>query len=240
MKNKFWIVDMPKYSMIIFIVLNIIAMLLYPGSNLHNKILIGAENSQVGYSFFDNFFSDLGRYKVYSNESNLVSCLLFNTSLCVVGFCFVMLFYKIKDVFAGRKKLSLFASLLGILSGLSYIGVAFTPADLFLDLNDRPWMHIFFAHRIFEFLSIASILCAILIVKTKNFDNKYAYGFIMNGIMVGVYVLLSQYVFKDPLDNPEFLRPHVIAQKMIAFWILISIYLYSLGLNNYLKEKLTN
>jgi len=240
MKNKFWIVDMPKYSMFVFIALNIIAMLQYPGSNLHNTISIGAENSQEGYSFFDNFFSDLGRYKVYSNESNLVSCLLFNFSLCVVGFCFIMLFYKIKDVFTANKRLSLFASLLGVLSGLSYIGVAFTPADLFLDSADRPWLHIFFAHRIFECLSLASIACFVLIIKTKNFDNKYAYGFMVNGVMVGVYVILSQYIFQDPSVNPEYLRPHVIAQKMVAFWILISIYLYSLGLNNYLKEKLSN
>ena len=240
MENKLWIVDVPKYSLIIFIVLNIIAMFLYPGSNLHNHHLIGTDGSQVGYSFFNNFFSDLGRLKLYSDESNLLSCILFNSSLCIVGICFIMLFYKIRNVFIEYKTLSLFASLFGILSGLSYIGVAFTPADLFLDSHDRPWLHIFFAHRIFEFLSISSILCAVLIVKTENFNNKYAYGFIMNGIMVGMYVLLSQYIFEDPSENSDYLRPHVIAQKMVAFWILISIYLYSLGLSNYLKEKLTN
>ena len=67
MKNKFWIVDMPKYSMFVFITLNIIAMLLYPGSNLHNTISIGAENSQEGYSFFDNF----------SSNACLICCLAF-------------------------------------------------------------------------------------------------------------------------------------------------------------------
>ena len=233
MKNKLWIVDMPKYSMAIFIFLNIIAMFLYPGSNLH-------DNSQIGYSFFDNFFSDLGRYRAYSGESNLISCLLFNFSLCVVGICFIMLFYKIKDVFIQHKRLSLLASLFGVLSGLSYIGVAFTPADLFLDSSNRPWLHIFFAHRIFELLSLASILCFVLIIKTEKFDNKYAYGFIINGVMVGLYVFFSQYFFKDPSDFPEFLRPHVIAQKMVAFWILISIYLYSLGLSDYIQKKLSD
>jgi len=233
MKNKLWIVDMPKYSMAVFIFLNVIAMFLYPGSNLHDI-------TQEGYSFFDNFFSDLGRYKAYSGESNLFSCLLFNSSLCIVGVCFIMLFYKIKDIFIEHRILSFFAAFFGAISGLSYIGVAFTPADLFLDSSDRPWLHIFFAHKIFESLSLASILCFILIIKTEKFDNKYAYGFIINGVMVGLYVLFSQYVFKDPSDFPEFLRPHVIAQKMVVFWILISIYLYSLGLSNYLQEKLSD
>ena len=75
--NNFWITDMPKYSMIIFIVLNIISMILYPGGNLHDF-------EQVGYSFTRNFFSDLGLYESWSGDSNIISSILFSYSLFFV------------------------------------------------------------------------------------------------------------------------------------------------------------
>ena len=66
--NNFWVTDMPKYSMIIFIVLNIISMILYPGGNLH-------ELEQIGYSFTRNFFSDLGLTVSHSKVPNTYSCI---------------------------------------------------------------------------------------------------------------------------------------------------------------------
>ena len=44
---------MPQYSMVIFIFLNITAMILYTGGNINNP-------DYDGYSFIRNFFSDLG------------------------------------------------------------------------------------------------------------------------------------------------------------------------------------
>jgi len=36
--------------------------------------------------------------------------------------------------------------------------------------------------------------------------------------------------------HPEFLFKHVIAQKMIVIWIIISVYFYSIGLAKYLLK----
>ena len=129
--------------------------------------------------------------------------------------------------------LSLIATLFGIFGSICYIGVALTPSNLNLD-----W-HIFFAHWIFRSLFAASIIYSVLIFKTEGFDNKYAYGFIVFGIMVSVYVLLSQHIFKDPTVYKEYLRPHVISQKMVSFWILFAFYIYSIGLGKYLYKKVT-
>ena len=81
---------------------------------------------------------------------------------------------------------------------------------------------------------IASILYTILIFKTEGFDNKYAYGFIAFGIIVLFYVIYSEFYLQDPRIYPEELFKHVIAQKMIVFWIMISVYFFSLGLGKYL------
>ena len=184
MKSDFWIVRMPTYGMIAFVLLNILAMLLYPGGNLNDP-------NQIGYYFSYNFFSDLGATVSHSNESNLISSILFNISLCIVAFTFMMLFYSIKDFFPGFKILSSIATCLGIIGSISFIGVAFTPSYLYLDSAGDPWLHIIFAHWIFRSLSAVSIIYSILIIKTKDFDNKYSYNFIIFGIMVLVYVLYS-------------------------------------------------
>ena len=222
--NNFWITDMPKYSMIIFIVLNIISMILYPGGNL-------LDFEQVGYSFTRNFFSDLGLTISHSKVPNTYSCILFNTSLIICGVTFTMLFYKIKDVFR-YNFLSKLATFFGILGGLSYIGVALTPSNLLLDA------HIFFAHSIFRFLFIASFLYSILIFKTESFDNKYGFGFIIFAIMVLIYVFISE-MGPDPRTSSNALLLQAISQKIIAIWILFSIYMYSLGLGKYLNNKAT-
>ena len=223
MKSKFWIVNMPKYSIILFCVLNIIAMFLYPGGTIHNK-------EQTGYMFTNNFFSDLGTTISYSGVDNTISCILFNASLCICGVTFVMLFLKIRTLFQ-FKIMSSFATLFGVLGGLCFIGVAFTPANLLLD------PHIFFAHGIFRCLLVASILYTILMFKTEGFENKYGYGFITLVVAVFVYIIISE-LGPDPRSHPGALTLQVISQKLIAFWLLLSIYFYSIGLGKYIYKKI--
>ena len=224
MKDRFWITSLPKYAIISFVLLNMAAMFLYVGGNINN-------HEQIGYSFMRNFFSDLGRRHSYSGESNLMSCIFFNSSLSIVGLTFMILFYKIKNVFLNNKVLISLATIFGVFSGFSYIGVGFTPSDLYLDA------HIFFAHWAFRALFAASILYSILILKTDGFEKRYAFGFIIFGIMVFSYVIYSEVVLDDPRINPDALVNHVVAQKMIAFWILFAVYIYSIGLGKYLYKK---
>ena len=49
-----------------------------------------------GYSFI---------FGLLSGNSNIISCILFNTSLSIVGLTFMMLFYKIKNVFVNVTKI---------------------------------------------------------------------------------------------------------------------------------------
>ena len=76
MNDKFWISDMPKYTLCIFLFSNVLAMFFYPGGNINDP-------NQIGYSFLNNFFSDLGRVESLQNpaKNNFISCALFNLSL---------------------------------------------------------------------------------------------------------------------------------------------------------------
>ena len=77
-----------------------------------------------------------------------------------------------------------------------------------------------------------------MIFNTKDFDNKYAFSFVVFAIMVLSYIYVSQFYLRDVRIYPEDLSAHVISQKLIAFWILISIYIYSRGIDKYLTSKL--
>ena len=145
-----------------------------------------------------------------------------------------MLFYKIKNIFLYQKILSNIATFAGVLSGIAFIGVALTPSNIYLSEAGDPWLHIIFAHWIFRLLFITSILYSILIIRTNNFDNKYAYAFISFGVLVFVYVLYSEFFLKDPRIYPEYLINHVLAQKAVVLWILCAVYYYSIGVKNFL------
>jgi len=222
LNKKFWILGMPKYSILIFIAFNLIAMIFYPGGTIGNP-------STEGYLFTQNFFSDLGNSISHSGENNSISFILFNFSLSLCGLTFIILFFFIKTAFK-PSLLNFLATSFGIIGGFCCIGVAFTPADLLLQA------HIFFANGIFRGLCIASVLYSILIFKKEDMDNKYAYGFIVFGLMVLIYILISE-LGPNPRLNPDALKLQVVSQKIITLWLFLSIYFYSIGLGKHLYNK---
>ena len=213
---------MPRYAIFIFVLFNFFAMIFYPGGTINDP-------NTIGYTFTENFFSDLGNSISYSGKSNTISFILFNFSLSLCGLTFIILFYLIKPAF-NPSLLTFLATLFGILGGISCIGVAFTPANLLLDA------HIFFAHGIFRGLCISSLLYSILIFKNNNINNKYAYGFIAFGFMVLIYILISE-LGPNPRENPDALKLQVVSQKAITLWLFLSIYFYSIGLGKYLFNR---
>ena len=70
----FWTVSVLRAVAIAFVVAVTIAMLCYPGGNIHNP-------DQIGYSFTHNFFSDLGGYTAHSGALNFFSAFFFNGGL---------------------------------------------------------------------------------------------------------------------------------------------------------------
>jgi hypothetical protein len=78
-----------------FIVLTTVAMFYYPGGTYTN-------HDAVGYSFWYNFFSDLGRRATFSGASNTVSHILFVTALCFAALVLAMAFAALPRLFTKR------------------------------------------------------------------------------------------------------------------------------------------
>jgi hypothetical protein len=118
-------------SSAVYTVFNPLAMVLYPGGTL-------ADQDAEGYSLLENFFSDLGMAHTYAGEAKVVSLMLFASALALIGIAFVLFFAVMPSLFTGtrlERVASRLGSVGGVLAGLSCIGIAATPWDLYLGVH---------------------------------------------------------------------------------------------------------
>jgi hypothetical protein len=212
------------YSSAQFVVLTFIAMLFYPGGNFSDS---GAE----GYSFFLNFFSELGVTVAYG-QPNPVGTVLFFIALSVAGAGLISFFLIFPRFFAENKVnkyLTRFGSMFGVLSGVGFIGVAFTPANLLIDLHTQ---FVFYA---FLLLPVATILYTLAIFREKRFPNNYAVIFSIYSLMLIAYVFL---LFYGPAgDTRTGLMIQATGQKIIGYASIISILLVARGAKSVIASE---
>ena len=199
-------------------------MFLYPGGTSTDK-------DTQGYSFFENFFSDLGMFNTYNGDPNLLSFLLFSFSLILVGIALIVFFIIMSDFFSNTKLekiVSKISSVIGILTGISCIGIASTPWDLFYNL-----------HMIFVWCFSVSFLLVVLflsvaIFKNKNYSNLYAYIFIIYIIILLIYfVFLSSGV---DIETKRGLLIMATGQKIIIYLGMICLFIQLFGAFIYNRE----
>ena len=111
-----------------FLLFSTIAMLLYGGGTAWNP---GTD----GYTFWHNFFSDLGRTVSYSGVPNRVAEPLFNTSLTLHAVTLLFFYAAYPLLLSERKFLRTVVTLAGILSAMGLIRVGLNPDDI------RPEQH---------------------------------------------------------------------------------------------------
>ena len=108
-----------------FVVLTALAMLVYPGGT-------GSDAMTRGYSFFTNFFSDLGRTQARNGEPNTMAAPLFFIALSGAGAVLIAFSVAFARFFTRTRldrALATLGALAGVVAGACFIGVAFTPAN---------------------------------------------------------------------------------------------------------------
>lgn len=225
--KKQWLINAPRATLGIFIILNIMATTFYKGGTYHNL-------NSPGYSFFNNFLSDLGRVISHSGHINFHASLCFNMAMLLAGFTLIMFFLSTPQLFNGEKKgiykTSKLASFFGILGSLSMIGVGFTPSDIFFE------PHVLFAHWLFRLLFLSSFLISICIYKSQGFANKYAFGYIVFAIIILSYVLFNE-LGPSPRTSSWALYLQVISQKIILLCFLMSVVIQTKGIEELLYNE---
>tara|TARA_B100000959_G_C14950903_1_gene611855 strand:+ start:751 stop:1431 length:681 start_codon:yes stop_codon:yes gene_type:complete len=226
MKKKFWLVTIPQRTIILFVILNILAMLKYPGGTL-------LDPSTSGYSFIHNFLSDLGRFVSWNGHYNFYSNLFFNLSMMLTGLVFSIFFFHVRSLFQTENIalywVSIIGTIFGIAGGISMIGVALTPSDLFLP------QHIIFANWLFRFFFLSAVCYTILIYITDSIETKYAIGYCIFALLILAYIVISEFG-PSPRDNMPALLLQVIAQKSILFCFFMSIYVQTRGIRFLVEE----
>jgi len=206
---KKWSCALNIIGCIQFIILTSIAMFFYKGGTY-------IDPSTSRYVFWYNYFSDLGRTVAHSGNPNTLSFILFTVTLSIWGI-FQIPFYIIFPSFfkssKGLKKFYVTGSTLGILTGISYIGIAFTPSDI------ANLLHNLFVFIGFGSIVLSFILYAIVIFKDSNYANFYATIFTISAIILCIYfVILS---FSPNSQTRIGLYIYVAGQKFMIYALLI-------------------
>jgi len=194
-----------------FVLLTFIAMFSYPGGT-HD------DPTTTGYSFFSNFFSDLGLTVFPSGETNSVPFFLFTISLTLAGLAIILFFLTTPALFKNTsgRNISLLGSFVGVLSGLFYIGIAFTPADLYLEWHEN------FVLLAFSSFLLVVILYTLAIFLNKDYPNRYAYVYLVFAVLLAAYLWL---LFAGPSD----IRIQATGQKVIVYAEIFCMFIQAYG-----------
>jgi magnesium-transporting ATPase (P-type) len=208
---------------VIYALFNILAMVFYPGGT-------SVDRDRISYSFFENFFSDLGMARTYSGEPNTLSQLLFASALVMVGIVLIIFFLLIVSYFKESKlerNSSRIGSIAGILAGMACIGIAATPWDLYLNI------HLIFVFVLsFAFL-VVLISYSIAILSSKPYPNLYAWVFIAYAAILVVYIVLM--MMGPDIETTYGLRITATGQKIIIYAGMLCLFVQILGAYNYRK-----
>jgi hypothetical protein len=202
-----------------------IAMLFYAGGTMVNS-------RAPGYSYWLNFFSDLGRTKAYSGKDNTISMVIFIIAGSVLGLAFILFAITFKYFFNENnmeRKLSLIGTVFLIINGVAIFGTTFTPADILQGPH--------YNFNVIIALSglIGWILYIIVIFHNKDYSNKYALlmivillaGFIYS-IFVAIFLNWPQVSFWE-ISTTEELMFHTVQQKITTFINMSVIFLINYG-----------
>jgi hypothetical membrane protein len=168
------------------------------------------------YVFWHNYFSDLGRTVAHSGIPNTVSFLFFTISLSIWGAFQIPFYITFPNLFKNSKSLRKFylpGSVLGVLTGIFYVGIAFTPSDR------TGLLHDLFVFLGFGSIFLSMILYAIVIFKDNTYDNFYGVVLTISICILFVYFII---LFLTPNSQTTAgLYIYVVGQKFMIYTLLI-------------------
>ena len=214
MKSPFW--QKQVYLCVLwgcglFVILTVAAMFAYPGGLFTGELT-------TGYDFSRNFFSDLGRTMVEGGRSNTVSAILFFFALSLAGIGLILFFIAFHDFFRYDHTgniLSTAGSIIGLASGLCFVGIAFAPYDLFFDVH--LWL-VFWAFRTFL---LAVSVYAYVIFRQDVYPRRYGWIFASFSIFLFAYMVLLE--FGPSPETGAGLLIQAMGQKIIVYVSIASI-----------------
>jgi hypothetical protein len=136
----------------------------------------------------------------------------------------VLFFIAFRQFFTGSRwgrVLSGLGSAFGVFSGICFVGVGFTPANVFLGAHQR------FVLWAFQAFPLAAILYAAALFREPAYPKRYAWAFLGFAALLALYVVL---LMAGPgRDSREGLVIQVVGQKIIVYASLLTIFIQAHG-----------
>ncbi len=200
-----------------FLVMSSWAMVYYPGGTIMDR-------QREGYSFFSNYFSDLGRRRAWNGQSNARSNALYIPSLIVAGSTLSVFFLLLPGLFEGpeSRSLALGAALAGLLASSCYIGIALTPLDRFYS-----WHTLFVRAGFIAFLVMCYFYAA-AIFRDRVYPNRFG------NIIIGFSALLLMQILimlfgPRSWHSPGALLLQASAQKLVVYAEMACMIILAIG-----------
>tara|TARA_A100001011_G_scaffold303844_1_gene318025 strand:- start:2 stop:721 length:720 start_codon:yes stop_codon:yes gene_type:complete len=210
-KERLLFFILPSAAIILFIFLVMMGAMSYEGGH---RLDLNSE----GYSFSNNYLSDLGRIKTVAGMDNSIPFYCFNSALIILSVVFSFYFLFLPSVYDETIKIqniSQVGSVFGFLASICFAGIAFTPADLFIDA------HIFFADWLFRLMNLTIVFYAVTYVMMKK--NYFIFSFIFGivALVVTAHIILSDFGLARFFNEPHTVR--VLSQKAATISLIISV-----------------
>lgn len=213
------------FGAIQFFLLTSLAMQHYPGGTI-------VERNLEGYSFFTNFFSDLGRTRSWNGTSNTKSNLLFNTSLYGVGGTLFLFFLMLPSLFRteSAKLLAVVATIAGLISAACYIGIANNP------LNVDYSAHTLYVRAGFIAFLVMSLFYSLAIKAEPTYPDRYARAFGWFIFILGTQIAIML-LGPRSWSSPFALLLQATAQKVVVYAQILCMLYQAVGAYGIIKIK---
>lgn len=205
------------YGTLAVIIFFILAIIFYAGGYYNNP-------SAQGYTFFGNFFSDLGMLKADNGQANLKSQIFFVLAIFTASFVQMTIFASLKNRLTKTHRQSLISSAykLALISSIIFLGIAIFPADKFDTLHDWSML-----------LSFIGIMISLIIFGWQliKFDLTLKFNgwlFLLTSLII--FILLVIAITENLSPTPNRTLTHIIMQKITVIDLLATILIYGVGL----------
>ena len=199
-----------------FLALTTLGMFIYPGGTNFDK-------TTVGYQFFTNFFSDLGRTVAHNGVPNGIASPLFTLAMTLAGGGLALFFVSFSRLFvqpAWVRVVGLIGTGFGVIAGACFVGVGFTPSNLF----GGP--HGLFVLSGFVAFWLATLCYIAAIFGSRSYPRSAAFVFVVFAVLLAVYIWL---LFNGPRgDSFDATLVRATGQKIIVYASLLSVIAQSL------------
>ncbi|MFX1411438.1 MAG: hypothetical protein ACFFA6_13890 [Promethearchaeota archaeon] len=214
---KKWAFILNMVGCIQFVFFTFIGMLFYAGGT-------DKDPTTKGYSFFMNFFSDIGLTVSHSGESNFLAFIFFSIAFFLVGILLIPTFLAFPHFFDKGSRENWFAiggSILGLFSAFCFSGITFAPADV------HPGAHTFFVYAGFLIGFYASLFYSIAIFINKTYPKRYGFNFIVFTVILALYLIV---LFGGPSsETTPGLIIQATSQKIVLYTFALSLFIHGYG-----------